>query len=291
VQFALTVPTISDRIAQTVVKRYLEPLVEPVFHRDSYGYRPGRSAHQALDATRQRCWEYEWVLDLDIKNFFGSIDWDLMIRAVRHHTDCAWALLYIERWLKAPVHMPDGRIAQEVELTERIAGLPVGLLAVHDFGLFRMQIQLAFGQPPLQSLPELACLRFARRTRSVRQLRQTQVMTVQCSTATTQLLPHRLCSPVADRWQEAYRQLTHPIPDTSRSERLCLAGFSITVDFIGPHWARCSLRLMPLWSVGLNGNTNTFAATRCALPHGLKDIRSRQPSLFAHWAMETTVGR
>ena len=68
-QFALTVPTISDRIAQTVVKRYLEPLVEPVFHRDSYGYRPGRSAHQALDATRQRCWEYEWVLDLDIKNF------------------------------------------------------------------------------------------------------------------------------------------------------------------------------------------------------------------------------
>jgi group II intron reverse transcriptase/maturase len=106
----LGIPTISDRIAQTVVKRYLEPLVEPVFHGDSYGYRPGRSAHQALNVTRQRCWEYEWVLDLDIKNFFGSIDWELMMRAVRCHTDCAWVLLYIERWLKAPVQMPDGAV-------------------------------------------------------------------------------------------------------------------------------------------------------------------------------------
>jgi len=70
-------------------------------------YRPRRSAHQALDATRQRCWEYAWVLDLDIKNFFGSIDCDLM-KAVRRHTDCKRMLLYVERWLKAPVQMPDG---------------------------------------------------------------------------------------------------------------------------------------------------------------------------------------
>ena len=116
-QFALTVPTISDRVAQTVVKRYLEPLVEPVFHRDSYGYRPGRSAHQALNVARQRCWEYAWVVDLDIKNFFGSIDWDLMMRAVRRHTDCAWVLLYIERWLKAPVQMPDGTVVHPDEGT------------------------------------------------------------------------------------------------------------------------------------------------------------------------------
>lgn len=108
----LGIPTISDRIAQTVVKRYLEPLVEPVFHNDSYGYRPGRSAHQALDVARQRCWNHDWVLDLDIKNFFGSIDWELMMRAVRCHTDCAWVLLYIERWLKAPVHMPDGTVVK-----------------------------------------------------------------------------------------------------------------------------------------------------------------------------------
>lgn len=106
----LGIPTVSDRIAQMVVKRYLEPIVEPVFHEDSYGYRPGRSAHQALSAARQRCWRYAWVLDLDIKGFFNNIDWELLMRAVRRHTDCAWVLLYIERWLKAPVCMPDGAL-------------------------------------------------------------------------------------------------------------------------------------------------------------------------------------
>jgi group II intron reverse transcriptase/maturase len=107
----LGVPTVSDRIAQTVVKAYLEPIVEPVFHHDSYGYRPQRSAHQALHEARQRCWRYDWVLDLDIKNFFGSMDWELLMKAVRRHTDCAWVLLYVERWLKAPVQMPDGSAA------------------------------------------------------------------------------------------------------------------------------------------------------------------------------------
>jgi RNA-directed DNA polymerase len=100
VQFAVTVPTVSDRIAQTVVQRYLEPILEPVFHTDSYGYRPGRSAHDALAVARQRCWRHDWVLDLDIRSFFDEIDWKLLMRAVRHHTDCAWVLLYIERWLQ-----------------------------------------------------------------------------------------------------------------------------------------------------------------------------------------------
>jgi RNA-directed DNA polymerase len=104
----LGIPTVSDRIAQMVVKRYLEPLVEPCFHRDSYGYRPGKSALDAVGMARQRCWRYPWVLDLDIKAFFDSIDTDLLMRAVRCHTDCGWVLLYIERWLKAPVQMPDG---------------------------------------------------------------------------------------------------------------------------------------------------------------------------------------
>jgi RNA-directed DNA polymerase len=85
----LDIATIFDRIAQTVVKRYPEPLGEPVFHDDSYGYRPGRSAHRALGVARQRCWHYAWALDLDIKNLFGSIDWELMMRAVRRHTGCA----------------------------------------------------------------------------------------------------------------------------------------------------------------------------------------------------------
>jgi RNA-directed DNA polymerase len=104
----LGIPAVADRIAQTVVKRYLEPILEPKFHKDSYGYRPGKSAHDALAVARQRCWQRDWVLDLDIESFFERIDWELLMRAVRHHTDCKWVLLYIERWLKAPVSMPDG---------------------------------------------------------------------------------------------------------------------------------------------------------------------------------------
>ena len=106
----LGVPTVADRIAQMVVKRRLEPLLEPVFHGDSYGYRPGRSAHQALSVARERCWRQDWVLDLDIRGFFDNIDHELMMRAVRKHTNCRWTLLYIERWLKASVQMPGGEI-------------------------------------------------------------------------------------------------------------------------------------------------------------------------------------
>jgi len=104
----LGIPTVADRIAQMVVKLFLEPILDPLFHEDSYGYRPGRSAHQALAQARKRCWGYDWVLDLDIKGFFDNIDHILLMRAVRKHTDCRWVLLYIERWLKAPVQMPDG---------------------------------------------------------------------------------------------------------------------------------------------------------------------------------------
>jgi retron-type reverse transcriptase len=94
--------------------------VEPVFHPDSYGYRPGTSAIDAVRTARERCWRYDWALDLDIKGFFDSIDWELMLRAVRHHTDCPWVLLYIERWLRAPVQMEDGSVVP------RTAGTPQG---------------------------------------------------------------------------------------------------------------------------------------------------------------------
>ena len=104
------IPTVADRIAQEVARRYLEPIVEPVFHADSYGYRPGKSAVDAVHQARERCWRYDWVLDLDIKGFFDSIDWELLLKAVHHHTDCPWVLLYIERWLRAPVQMEDGSI-------------------------------------------------------------------------------------------------------------------------------------------------------------------------------------
>jgi len=116
----LGIPTVADRIAQEVVRRYLEPLLEPVFHKDSYGYRPGRSAIEAVRTTRQRCWRYDWILDLDIQGFFDSIDWELLLRAVRKHTPCRWVLLYIERWLKAPGMLEDGT------LVPRERGTPQG---------------------------------------------------------------------------------------------------------------------------------------------------------------------
>jgi group II intron reverse transcriptase/maturase len=116
----LGIPTVSDRIAQTVVKRYLEPIMEEYFHADSYGYRPGKSAIEAIGVARQRCWRYDWVLDLDIKGFFDNIDHDLLMRAVRKHTNCKWVLLYIERWLNAPAQLEEG------SLINRDKGTPQG---------------------------------------------------------------------------------------------------------------------------------------------------------------------
>ena len=104
----LGIPTVGDRVAQTVVKMTLAPLVEPVFHPDSYGYRPGKSAIDAVTVARKRCWRADWVIDLDIKGFFDAIPHDLVERAVAHHTDSPWIRLYIARWLRAPVQWPDG---------------------------------------------------------------------------------------------------------------------------------------------------------------------------------------
>jgi len=104
----LGIPTVSDRVAQMVVKRLLEPELERVFHPDSYGYRPHKGALDAVAITRERCWRHPWVVDLDIKAFFDTIDHDLLLKAVRHHTQNRWAIMYIERWLKADLILSDG---------------------------------------------------------------------------------------------------------------------------------------------------------------------------------------
>ncbi|WP_055495720.1 group II intron reverse transcriptase/maturase [Streptomyces sp. TP-A0356] len=106
----LGVPTVADRIAQTVVAMVLEPEVEPVFHPDSYGYRPRRSALDALAVCRERCWRRDWVVDIDIRGFFDNLDHDLVLKAVAHHTDQRWILLYVERWLKAPLQQDGGAL-------------------------------------------------------------------------------------------------------------------------------------------------------------------------------------
>ena len=108
----LGVPTVSDRIAQTVVRLYLEPEVEPMFHPDSYGYRPGRSALDAVEACRRRCWNRDWVIDLDIRAFFDSLDHELILKAVAAHTRQRWILLYLRRWLTAPLQRQDGTLVQ-----------------------------------------------------------------------------------------------------------------------------------------------------------------------------------
>ena len=105
----LGIPTVSDRIAQMVVKLKLEPSIEPHFDEDSYGYRPNKSALDAVGLARERCWRRDWVVDIDIQGFFDNIDHQLLMRAIRKHTDCRWAILYIERWLTAPVVLPDGQ--------------------------------------------------------------------------------------------------------------------------------------------------------------------------------------
>jgi RNA-directed DNA polymerase len=108
----LGIPTVADRVAQMVVKNRLEPRLEPLFHEDSFGYRPNRSAHDAVKKARGRCWQHDWVLDLDIRGFFDNLNWGLLMKVVRKHAQQPWMVLYIQRWLQAEVVMPDGTIQQ-----------------------------------------------------------------------------------------------------------------------------------------------------------------------------------
>jgi group II intron reverse transcriptase/maturase len=149
----LGIPTVADRIAQMVVKRFLEPILEPEFDKDSYGYRPKKSAHDALSVARRRCWDYDWVLDLDIKSFFDDIDWKLLMRAVRRHTDCKWVLLYLERWLRAPVCIPGGR------LIHREKGTPQG--AVVSPILANLFLHYAFDLWMRREYPDVQFERYA----------------------------------------------------------------------------------------------------------------------------------
>ena len=149
----LGIPTVSDRIAQAVVKGYLEPELEKHFHPNSYGYRPGKSALDAVGVARERCWRYAWVLDLDIKSYFDTISHELLLRAVRKHTDCPWVLLYIERWLKAPVQLEDGTL----ELRER--GTPQG--SVISPLLSNLFLHYTFDRWMARNHPDIPFERFA----------------------------------------------------------------------------------------------------------------------------------
>ena len=149
----LGIPTVGDRSAQEVVRRYLEPILDPIFHEDSYGYRPRRSAIDAVRKARQRCWRSGWVLDIDVQGYFDGIDWELLLKAVRQHTDCPWVLLYIERWLKAPVQMEDGSVEP------RTAGTPQG--GVVSPILSNLFLHYAFDMWMVREYPDVPFERYA----------------------------------------------------------------------------------------------------------------------------------
>ena len=149
----LGVPTVSDRIAQMVVKMELEPKLEAHFLEDSYGYRPGKSAHQAIKVTRKRCWEFDWVLEFDIKGLFDNIDHKLLVKALEHHTDNKWVLLYVKRWLTAPLQNEDGTCVA------RSMGTPQG--GVVSPLLANLFLHYAFDKWMERTFPSLKWCRYA----------------------------------------------------------------------------------------------------------------------------------
>lgn len=149
----LGIPTVSDRIAQTVVRNHFEKQVDPHFHPDSYAYRRGRSTLDAIRTTRKRCWQYDWVLEFDIKGAFDNIDHALMLKAVRHHTDCRWTVLYVERWLKVPLKKTDG------ERVERTQGTPQG--GVISPLLFNLYLHYTFDDWMRRHFPKVPFVRYA----------------------------------------------------------------------------------------------------------------------------------
>jgi RNA-directed DNA polymerase len=149
----LGVPTVADRVAQMVVKQVIEPSLEPIFLADSYAYRPAKSALDAVGVTRERCWKYDWVVEFDIKGLFDNIDHELLLRAVRKHVTCKWALLYIERWLTAPMMQEDG------VLMERSRGTPQG--GVVSPILSNAFLHYAFDLWMTRTYPDLPWCRYA----------------------------------------------------------------------------------------------------------------------------------
>lgn len=148
----LGIPTVSDRIAQTVVKQAIDPKIDPIFHHDSYGYRTGKSAIQAIGVVRERCWRYNWVLEFDIKGLFDNIDHTLLMKAVKHHVKEKWAILYIERWIKAPMLSKDGKIPRE-------RGVPQG--GVISPILANLFLHYAFDRWMQKHHPEIPIVRYA----------------------------------------------------------------------------------------------------------------------------------
>ena len=149
----LGIPIVSDRIAQMVVVMLITPSIEPCFHEDSYAYRPNHSAHDAVGKARERCWQYGWVLDMDISKFFDTIDHELLMKALRLHVKEKWVLMYIERWLKVPYEKLDG------SRQERDLGVPQG--SVVGPVLANLFLHYAFDKWMEKNYPQIPFERYA----------------------------------------------------------------------------------------------------------------------------------
>ncbi len=144
----LGIPNVVDRVAQTAAGMALEPSVEPMFHEDSYAYRPGRAPVDAVAVCRERCLKKDWVVDLDIRAFFDSVPWELMLRAVRRHSDQKWVVMYVERWLKAPMQKPDGTLVARVKGTPQ--GSPISPILANLFLHYGLDAWMAREFPTIQ---------------------------------------------------------------------------------------------------------------------------------------------
>ncbi|MFZ1713296.1 MAG: group II intron reverse transcriptase/maturase [Nitrosomonas sp.] len=149
----LGIPTVTDRVAQMAVKLMVEPRIDAIFHSSSFGYRPNKSAHQAVTQARNNCWRYAWVVDIDLKSFFDTIDHELLTRAVEKHVAEPWARLYIRRWLESPVRKQTG------EMLARDRGTPQG--GVISPLLANLFLHYAFDRWDQTEYPEVPFERYA----------------------------------------------------------------------------------------------------------------------------------
>ena len=266
-QYETTVPTVSDRIAQTVVQRYLEPILEPVFHNDSYGYRPGRSAHDALAVARQRCWRHDWVLDLDVKSFFDEIDWELLMRAVRHHTDCAWVLLYIESWLRAPVCMPNGTLENREKGSPQgsvVSPILANLFLHYSFDMWMQRQFRAMnhsGKMFVSFIPAVS----AKATKAMHSVLRQWKFPHRGDLALEELV--RWLLPIVRGWVSYY----------GRFNPAALHQALRMVDELLVRWARRKYK--------------GFKKRPMGAWDWLKRLKSRQPTLLPHWRLGPAVGR
>ena len=258
----LGIPTVADRIAQTVVKMYLEPDVEPQFHPDSYGYRPQKSAIDALRTARQRCWRYDWVIDLDIRGFFDNLDHALVMRAVRKYTRCRWILLYVQRWLTAPMQQENGT------LVPRTMGTPQG--GVASPLLANIFLHLAFDDWMRSTHPDVPFERYA------------DDIVAHCRTETQaqQVLSH-IKRRLAQCRLEVHPEKTHIVyckdddrPGQYPTEQFTFLGYTFRARRSKNRWGKYFINFAPAVSSGSDADATSDATSA---PSSAKRQGHRRP--------------